>query len=268
MITQIKLDVFTIDVSTPELEKELQKLNTQKDDVIDVNDIQMPAGLTKPKLQNELLREAVTQAFVSSGLLTEDKRDDLLKFYDLYQQVEDFAAKVEDWKTSAQIVTETGEYDTYGALKAGSKSLRFMHDSAPQRWADEIETMPDLARGVHDAIHGLTGAEETRDTTLIGSNQSSVNGDCGNYDVLVGFRYDSYHLPNELKSLVEKMAQTYLKSAEWLLQFDQAYNFDPNGDDISLLRQFDRLPGLKYIKTGAKNEHATAIQYYSCDGGF
>lgn len=269
-IKQIKLDAFTLDVSTPALEKELQKLNTKKDSVIDVNDIQLPAGLTDDKLQKDLLEKAVAAAFVNSGLLTEDKRESLVKFFDLYERVEDLAVQVKDAKSHATVVTETGESSEY--IKAGTKSLRFPIEESHQ----EIKMMTslldykmnDLATDVHDVIHGLTGADETN-TPYIGNNRKESDNHhtspC-DHDVLAGFRFDSYHLPAELKGPVEKAAQMYLESVEWLLQFDQAYCFDPNAQPrnaIFSFRGFESLSGLRYIKPGAVNEHATRI-FYGC----
>jgi hypothetical protein len=271
-ITQIKLDTFTLDVATPALEKELQKLNTHKDTVIDVNDIQMPAGLIKPELQNELLEEAVAQAFVSSGLFTENKRDALVKFFDLYENVERLAAHVEQWKATATVITETGEHDRFIGLKPGTKSLRFASDtpSPSLTLAFDTDSFMKVANKMHTVIHWLTaGAGETR-TPGVGSNSNESdkkNHGCGGYEVLVGFRYDSYHLPAELQGPVAKAVESYLKSMEWLLQFDQSYTANTESE-MSELRKFDRLPELKYIKTGAKNEHATEIRYFGCDTGF
>lgn len=275
MITKVRLNGLTLPVSNPQFERELQKVNTVRDDVVDTRDIVLPAGVINPSVQNGFLDVAVAAAFVRSGLFGEDKFNTLVELFQLSRRVDQFAAHAKVWQANGTPVIEDGG-KSY--LPLGTRSLQFdekaycrkTNADLPRHNDVDAEEQNALAADVHRIIHTLTGAEENDATRRVGRAEDRKDMWCGSYDALVGFRFNSYSLPAELKGAVERVAQTYLTSAQWLLQFDVTYCYDPSAhpsDRISTKRDLGEQPGLRYLYASAINDHATDIYNGDCAFG-
>lgn len=210
-IRRINDPAFSIEINDAKLSEILEEFNTNSDDAIDPEDFSplLPEGVSK-KTTTQVMREAVTNAFVRGGLLQPgQQRQATLSFFDLYERVRRFQNTIEGWKNH--------HTDTWGRI------LEF----EPGYWKTNVrpllsrddrmrgDGLASLAYSLYSTLHGLAQDEKN---ILPPNGISGKKQTCGG-TVVTGFKYNNDAIPESLKEHVSQVVQWYTESARWLFQY-------------------------------------------------
>lgn len=264
-VKKIEFASFSIPIRTPRLAAELQKLDTDANGTVNLEDIRLPNGVEDRKIQSILLKRAVSAAFVNAGSIPKDQHQQSLveNFIDLYAEVQDFRRAVSKWHQWGTVETADGKkslafnYATY--CRNNPSQLAMGH-------VDVDGGLSSFASRLHRVVHGFGPRGHVVNNIFRTSRQSC---DYDGIDYLTGMTYDPLQIPEDLRDSVRQTVQNYLTGANWLFQFDATYcgSHRGSGDNsISSYRRID-IERLERLDEGPANVHYYGKKMPPCAAG-
>lgn len=247
---------FTMEITNSRLAKILERLNSDGDDKLDLNDIQFPVAGASDQTRLQLMRELVTGAFEESGF-NDGQSYALFHFFDLAERVNFFSDAVREWQKKGKTL-----YD-----KDATNGLR-LPQSACLGNLMEYETMVDRFGELTRGLFGILGLAGDSKYYTVGYEDLVRKGRACGGKYVGGFEYDERAIPKELRKPVARVVERYLKSASYFVQFDSIICHYEREGDRRLTDEYHYKPVIRTIKAGTKNQLFTETYNSECPQKF